>query len=228
MEPERNMAPDPAYLRGVRELATRYGAVLIFDEVTSGFRMNCGGIHLLHDIHPDLAVFGKGMSNGFPLAAVLGRRAVMEHALNTFISSTYWTERIGFTAALATLTKFQREDAPTQLIRHGKQVIDGLRGIAEKHGIPLQITGIEPLIYLRFDIAEPGIAQTFFAQEMLAKGYLAGGAVYTTLAYTPEIISGFLDAADGVLAAMKQHHDRNTLRDQLQGEVIHAGFKRLT
>lgn len=228
MEPERNMAPDPAYLRAVRDVATKHGAVLIFDEVTSGFRMNCGGIHLLHGVEPDLAVFGKGMSNGFPLAAVLGRRAVMEHALNTFISSTYWTERIGFTAALAALDKFRKLDVASQLIKHGRHIIDGLTAAADRQGIPLHITGIEPLIYLRFDLGEAGVAQTYFAQEMLAKGYLAGGAIYTTLAYTPEIIDQFLAAAEEVLAAMKAHHDQGGLKAQLQGDVIHAGFKRLT
>jgi len=228
MEPERNTAPDPAYLRAVREIATRHGAVLIFDEVTSGFRMNCGGIHLLHGTDPDLAVFGKGMSNGFPLAAVLGRREVMEHALDTFISSTYWTERIGFTAALATLGKFREREVASHLIARGRQIIDGLQALAARHGLPLQITGIEPLIYLRFDIGAPGIAQTYYAQEMLARGYLAGGAVYTTFAYTSEIIESFLNAADGVFGSLMTHHQRGTLENQLKGEVVHAGFKRLT
>jgi glutamate-1-semialdehyde 2,1-aminomutase len=228
MEPERNSAPDPAYLRAVREIATRYGAVLIFDEVTSGFRMNCGGIHLLHGTDPDLAVFGKGMSNGFPLSAVLGRREVMEHALDTFISSTYWTERIGFTAALATLAKFRSHDVASHLIGHGRQIIDGLEALAGRHDLPLRITGIEPLIYLRFDLAAPGVAQTYFAQEMLARGFLAGGAIYTTYAYTREIIENFLLAAGGVFENLMTHHRRGTLENQLKGEVVHAGFKRLT
>jgi glutamate-1-semialdehyde 2,1-aminomutase len=110
MEPQRGSSPDPGFLEGVRAIATRIGAVLIFDEVTSGFRMNRGGIHLLHGVHPDVAVFGKALGNGFPISAIIGRREVMEHAQESFISSTFWTERIGFVAALATIAKMESQD----------------------------------------------------------------------------------------------------------------------
>ena len=228
MEPERGSAPAPGFLEGVRAIATRIGAVLIFDEVTSGFRVNLGGIHRTLGVEPDLAVFGKGMSNGFPLAAVIGRRKVMEAAQDTFISSTYWTERVGFTAGLAAIDKMERCDVQRHLCAHGNHIITGLRELAARHGVPLAISGIPPLVYVAFQTGAPLEAQTFWAQEMLARGYLVGGAIYTTYAYTDSIIDGFMAACDPVFARLRQHLDRGDLAAQLQGRVIQSGFKRLT
>ena len=228
MEPERGSQPTPEFLAGVRAIATQIGAVLIFDEVTSGFRVNVGGIHLTLGVEPDIAVLGKGMSNGYPMAAIIGRAAVMEAAQDSFISSTFWTERIGFTAALAAVKKMQRCDVPRHLCIHGEQIIAGLREVAARHGIPLGITGIAPLIYLAFQVEKPLEVQTFWAQEMLTRGYLLGGAIYTTYAYTPEIIARFLADCDPVFERLRTHLDRGDLAAQLKGRVIQPGFRRLT
>lgn len=227
MEPERGSNPAPGFLQGVRSIADRINAILIFDEVTSGFRINLGGIHLTLGVAPDLAVFGKGMSNGFPLAAVLGRRRIMEHALDTFISSTFWTERTGFAAGLTTLEKMERLKVQDHLVSTGARIIAGLREAANQHGLSLTITGIPPLIYFKFEAPDPLAAQTFYAQEMLERGYLVGGAIYTTYAYTDAIIDAFLRESERVFGRMKRHLDQNDLNRQLKGEVIHAGFRRL-
>ena len=123
MEPQRGQAPDPGFLEAVRDIATDIGAVLIFDEVTTGFRMADGGIHLLLGINPDIAVFAKSMANGYPMAAIVGVGPVMEAAQSTFISSTNWTERVGTVAALATIRKFRREPA-----RAGDVVVEPVQG----------------------------------------------------------------------------------------------------
>ncbi|MEI8088781.1 MAG: aminotransferase class III-fold pyridoxal phosphate-dependent enzyme [Opitutaceae bacterium] len=228
MEPERGSKPTPEFLAGVRAIATKIGAVLIFDEVTSGFRLNVGGIHLTQGVEPDIAVLGKGMSNGYPMAAIIGRASVMEAAQDSFISSTFWTERIGFTAALAAIRKMQLCDVSQHLCVHGQQIIAGLRELAARQGIPLSITGIDPLIYLAFQVGKPLEAQTFWAQEMLARGYLLGGAIYTTYAYTPAIIDQFLAECDPVFARLRTHLDQGDLATQLKGRVIQPGFRRLT
>lgn len=228
MEPERGAPPSPGFLEGVRQIADRVGAVLVFDEVTSGFRVNVGGIHMTLDVEPDVAVLGKGMANGYALAAIIGRRSVMDHAQDTFISSTFWTERIGFTAGLATIDKFERCNVPEHLIAHGNRIIVGLQQIATRHGIDLSITGIAPLIYMNFTQGEPQEVQTFYAQEMLAKGYLLGGAIYTTYAYNTGIIDGFLQASDEVFGRLRTHLERSDLANQLRGRVIQTGFARLT
>ncbi len=228
LEPERGSKPTPEFLGGVRAIADKLKAVLIFDEVTSGFRINQGGIHLTLGVNPDIAVFGKGMGNGFAIAAIIGRAAVMDAAQESFISSTFWTERVGYAAALATLDKVARLDVPAHLCRHGDQLIAGLAGLAKRHGIELAITGIPPLIYLAFRHPLAMEIQTFWSQEMLKKGYLLGGAIYTSLAYREEINAKFLADSDPVFARLRLHLDRGDLAAQLEGRVIQTGFKRLT
>ena len=134
MEPRRDMEPEPGFLQAVRERADRYGAVLIFDEVTSGFRMNTGGIHMTMGVEPDLAVFAKGMSNGYAMGAVIGRTAVMEAAQTSFISSTYWTEAIGPAAALAAIRKHRDLDVASHLIRIGTRIQAGWTEAARRPG----------------------------------------------------------------------------------------------
>lgn len=228
MEPERGSKPTPEFLNGVRRIADQLKAVLIFDEVTSGFRINQGGIHLTLGVNPDLAIFGKGMGNGFPIAAILGRSAVMDAAQESFISSTFWTERVGYTAALATLDKVAQLDVPAHLCRHGDQLIQGLAALASRHDIELAITGIPPLIYLAFKHPLAMEIQTFWSQEMLKKGYLLGGAIYTSLAYREDINARFLADSEPVFTRLRTHLDRGDLPAQLEGRVIQTGFRRLT
>jgi glutamate-1-semialdehyde 2,1-aminomutase len=228
MEPERGSKPTPEFLDGVRAIATKIGAVLIFDEVTSGFRLNVGGIHLTLRVEPDIAILGKGMSNGYPMAAIIGRAEVMEAAQDSFISSTFWTERIGFVAALAAIDKMQRCDVPRFLCSHGEHLIAGLKELSARHGVDLAISGIPPLIYLGFKSENSLEIQTFWAQEMLSRGYLLGGAIYTTYAYTSEIIDRFLAESDAVLGRLRVHLDHGNLSAQLKGRVIQPGFRRLT
>ncbi|MBU4208453.1 MAG: aminotransferase class III-fold pyridoxal phosphate-dependent enzyme, partial [Proteobacteria bacterium] len=123
MEPIRNVQPQPGFLEGVRALADEIGAVFIIDEISAAFRMNSGGAHLVFGILPDVAVFSKALGNGYPIAAVIGKSQVMETAQSTFISSTMWTERIGPTAALATIKKHKSVDAGKHLMTIGKQVL---------------------------------------------------------------------------------------------------------
>ena len=107
MEVYRNIEPKNNFLEKVRNLATKKGIVLIFDECTSGFRKTFGGLHKHYKVIPDLAMFGKALGNGYAITAVVGKKEVMEHAQNTFISSTFWTEKIGSAAALATLDEME-------------------------------------------------------------------------------------------------------------------------
>src|ERR1700686_1881224 len=131
MEPQRGQGPASGVHKNVRDLATELGAVLIFDEITTGFRMTDGGIHLLSGVNPDIAVFAKAMANGYAMAAVIGTETVMQAAHTTFNSSTNWTERIGPAAAIATIGKFRREKVAPHLIAIGSQVMEGWERIAK-------------------------------------------------------------------------------------------------
>ena len=173
MEPLRSSEPPAGFLEGVRALATRAGAALVFDEVTSGFRLLSGGAHLRYGVQPDVAVFAKGMSNGYPMAAVIGTAGVMEAAQGSFISSTYWTERIGPTAALATIVKHRRERVHEHLIALGTRVQDGWAALARRHGLHVHVGGIAPLGHLKFEYPNALAVRTLFTQLMLDRGILA-------------------------------------------------------
>ncbi|MDD5041857.1 MAG: aminotransferase class III-fold pyridoxal phosphate-dependent enzyme [Candidatus Peribacteraceae bacterium] len=228
MEPMRERGPEGDFLRQVRSLATKAGAVLIFDEVTSGFRKTCGGIHLTFGVDPDMAVFAKALGNGFPMAAIIGRRPVMQSAQTTFISSTYWTERIGPTAALATLRKFQKQKVHEHLIRMGTIVQEGWRRAADQAGLPLTIDGMEPLSHFVIESAFGEAPRTLYTQLMLEKGFLALNKFYSMYAHTEEQVAQYLSATEEAFSSVARAITEGTVIDRLQGPAAHAGFKRLT
>lgn len=228
LEPIRGSTPKQGFLEKIRKIADQLKAILIFDEVTSGFRVCAGGIHLTLGVDPDMAVFAKGLGNGYPIAAVLGRKKIMEAAMDTFISSTTWTERVGSAAGIATIKKFQAIKASDNLIRYGKKIIKGLKKTAVKNKIKLLVSGIPPLIYLNFNYHNSKEVQTFFTQEMLKRGFLVGSAIYTTNAYTDKIIDSFLDATNKVFQQIKKDIKTGTIQKRIRGGIIHSGFTRLT
>ena len=122
MEVSRSVGPKDGFLQKVRDIATKNGIVLMFDECTSGFRQTFGGLHKMYGIEPDMAMFGKALGNGYAITAIIGRREIMEAAQTTFISSTFWTERIGPTAALATLEVMSRTESWSQITKTGEAI----------------------------------------------------------------------------------------------------------
>lgn len=173
MEPERGTAPNPGFLELVRKIASSIGAVLVFDEITSGFRMNTGGIHLRFGVNPDMAVFAKAMANGYPMAAVIGKEEIMEVVQSTFISSASWSKRIGPVTALATIRKFERENVAEHFIGTGEKIQNGWKEAADNAGLRINITGIPPLSHFSFEYENDLAISTLFTQEMLKRGFLA-------------------------------------------------------
>jgi glutamate-1-semialdehyde 2,1-aminomutase len=229
MEPMRHDFPRDGFLEKIRALADEAGAVLIFDEITAGWRSHHGGIHLTLGVAPDLAVFAKALSNGFPMAAIIGRGPVMEAAQQTFVSSTYWTESIGPAAALATLRKLPQVDAVGRIRATGEATRAGWRRLGARHGFALKIGGLPALATFAFDAGDDSRAlMTLFTQEMLAHGFLANGVFYPTAAHTPANVENYLQAAGQVFAWLRERADRGEVRTALQGPVAHAGFARLT
>lgn len=229
MEPMRSQYPEKNFLQEVRDIASEIKAVLVFDEITSGFRMTLGGIHQLFKVLPDMAVYGKALSNGYPMAAIVGRKKIMQAAGESFISSTYWTERIGPAAALATLKKMKEKNVPSHLIRTGRMISKGWTRIAEKHGLKIRITGIPPLTTLQFDYGKHSQALlTLFTQEMLKRGFLAGKTVYVSYAHRAPDVSKYLENVDNVFKIIKEAIDRKRIYKLLEGPVAQTGFGRLT
>lgn len=228
MEPVRNYDPKPGFLEEIREIATEIGAVLIFDEVTSGWRLNPGGVHLLYGVTPDIAVFAKGISNGYPMAAVIGVEDVMQAAQDTFISSTYWTEKIGPVAALAMIRKHQRCNVSEHLIKIGKHIQSGWKEAADRHGLKINIIGIPPLGHFSFEYENSQAVRTLFTQMMLQKGFLATNAFYASYAHQESHVESYLSAVDETFALIAKAIERGEVEKLLDGPVAHSGFYRLT
>jgi glutamate-1-semialdehyde aminotransferase len=227
MEPLRNVEPKPGFLESVRSIATRIGAVLIMDEVSAGWRLVTGGAHLRYGITPDMAVFAKGISNGYPMAAIIGISEVMKSFQDTFISSTYWTERIGPAAALATIRKHQRLDVASHLIAAGNEIQAGWRVAAAQAKLAVTVSGIPPLSHFSFDYKDGQSLRTLFTQIMLGKGYLATDSFYAAYAHQSHHLKSYLEAVGQAFGEIADALDHNEVGARLKGPVAHTGFRRL-
>ena len=198
MEVSRNLGPREGFLQDVRQLATDKGIVLIFDECTSGFRKTFGGLHKKFGVEPDMVIFGKVLGNGYAITAVIGRRALMEATQSTFISSTFWTERIGPSAALKTLEVMERERSWERITVTGHVIAEGWRHLADDKGIQIELSGLPALI--DFASQSPKVLEykTLITQEMLAKGYLAATSMYACTEHIPAVVDGYFEALDSV------------------------------
>lgn len=227
MEVVRNMGPENNFLQRVRQLATDRGIVLIFDECTSGFRQSFGGLHKLHGVEPDMAMFGKALGNGYAITATIGRREIMQAAQSTFISSTFWTERIGPTAALKTLEVMEREKSWDTITNMGLRIRDGWQKLADKHGLSVNHFGLPALTGFTFNSPHALAYKTLITQEMLAKGYLASNAVYVCTEHTPAVVDAYFEQLDPIFALVRECEDGRSIEALLKGPVCHGAFKRL-
>lgn len=228
MEPRRDNTPAPGFLEAVREIADATGAVLIFDEITTGFRMTAGGIHLLFGVNPDITVLAKAMANGYAMAAVVGRGAVMEAAQTTFVSSTNWTERIGPAAALATIVKYRREDVATHIKKIGQMVMAGWEQAARETGVPLHVSGLPTLNHFGFKADNEVELTTLFVQLMLEKGYLAFNQFKPSFAHGENHVEAYLTAVREAFAVIAAAIERGDAAARLKGPTARRGFYRLT
>jgi glutamate-1-semialdehyde 2,1-aminomutase len=228
MEVVRNFGPEDNFLQKVRNLASKKNIVLVFDECTSGFRETYGGIFKKYSVEPDVAMFGKTIGNGYALTAVVGKREVMEAAQKTFISSTFWTERIGPTAALKSLEVMKRINSWEIITEIGSKMQKGWNELAEKHDLKIMISGIPSLSTYSFVSDDAVKYKTFITQEMLKVGFLASTNFYASIAHKEEHFETYFSSLDKiykVIAACENGH--KNINDLLEGPVCHAGFKRL-
>ena len=228
MEVTRNIGPAEGYLEGVRELCTRNGIVLIFDECTSGFRETFGGIHKKYGVEPDMCMFGKALGNGYAITAVLGRKAVMEATQKTFVSSTFWTERIGPSAALATIKVMEEYRSWEFITSQGQKLKEGWNGLANKLDLKISHFGIPALA--GFSIVSDSWLpyKTYITQEMLKSNILAANSVYVCTEHTDRVISNYLEKLEPILATISHYEkEQKDIGHLLEGPICHGGFKRL-
>jgi glutamate-1-semialdehyde aminotransferase len=227
MEPIRHQEPNGRFLNRVREIAEINNIPLIIDEITTGFRVCPGGYHLEIGLEPDVAVYGKALGNGYPISAVVGKHDVMNKAQSSFISSTFWTERIGPAAALATIEKFTRDSVGDHLLKIGDRITTHWEKLAEDNDLKLETKGLKPLTTFTIDHDHGQAAKTLFTQEMLDRGYLAGNALYASYAHTNSIVDDYIKVVDDVFATVAEALNEGSVYDRLNGPVAHSKFERL-
>ena len=228
MEPIRNFEPKDNFLNEVRKLTEKKGIILIIDEISSGWRLTKGGAYKLYNFEPDITVYAKAMSNGYPMSAIVGKSSVMDAAQESFISSTHWTERIGPTAAIATINKMIERDVPSHITKMGKQIKNGWKKLSAEHNINLRVFGIDPMPHFEFDYQNMELGlKTYFTQEMLKKNYLASNGVYLSYSHSTEDINEYLEQVDSVFKSVREIISNNNLKANLEGPVAQTGFKRL-
>jgi len=227
LETIRSDQPQKEFVEAIRQVSDEKKIVFIVDEITSGWRLNIGGAHLIYAIEPDIAIFAKAISNGYPMSAIIGKAKIMEAAQDSFISSTYWTDKIGPVAALATINKMQRLNVPEHLISIGKKIQDGWKAFSGKHAISIKLSGIYPLSHFEFQHEEPLVLKTLFTQLMLEKGFLASTIFYASYAHKELHTLAYLNAADEAFAFISQAVQGGNPQQNLHGPICHAGFKRL-
>ncbi|MCQ2074019.1 MAG: aminotransferase class III-fold pyridoxal phosphate-dependent enzyme [Bacteroidaceae bacterium] len=227
MEVCRNNGPEDGYLQKIREICTERNIILIFDECTSGFRETFGGLYRKYGVEPDMAIYSKTLGNGYAISAVVGKEWIMQAAQKTFISSTFWTERIGPAAALATLKVMEKEKSWEKITAIGQGNKQRWQALADKYGLKIKQWGIPALAGYTFDSPNALKYKTYITQEMLAKGYLAGNSMYACLCHTPEILDGYFDGLDKLFADIRDFEDGRDIDKALKGPVCHSGFARL-
>lgn len=228
MEPRT--PPMDGFLEGVRELANEYDIVLIFDEIVTGFRLALGGAQEYYGVVPDLAAFAKGISNGLPLSAFVGKKEIMETAKDLVISTTYGGEALSLAAGLATIRELREKNVFQHTWKMGQKLVDGWREIGREFGINLESSGLAPIHAPQIDMETPELtrdAWTFLLQEAAKRGVLfrRGGLNFISYSHKDEDIDYTLEVCRSVMKLMKEALQKGDLASRLETHDIKPGFR---
>ena len=225
MEVERIIKPDMKFLKKVKNLSKKYNAVLIFDECTSGFRESLGGVFHKYKIFPDIVTYGKAIGNGHAITAVVARKKFLRSAEDTFISSTFWSERIGFVAALSTIKIMKEKKVFESVIKIGKNIKLKWYEIAKKHSIEIKIFGKDSIPQFKF-INYSQIYKTYLTQEMLKNNFLASTTIYVSIAHKQKILQKYYKILNQVFYRISKN-DIKKIRSSIKGDIAHTEINRL-
>jgi glutamate-1-semialdehyde 2,1-aminomutase len=230
LEPMNVAQPLPGYLEGVKAATHRHGAVLVFDETITGFRFAKGGAQELFGVTPDLATFGKGLANGYPISAVAGRADLMKLMEEIFFSFTFGGETLSLAAALATMTKLQQEPVIETMVRQGTRLLAGVRERIERYGVAdlMDVAGNPTWSFLMLKDAEPYSQwqiKTLFMQEMLARGILAFGTHNLSYSHSDRDIDALLGTYDQVFPLLAEAVRERKLEAMLRCAPLEPLFK---
>ena len=228
MEVRRDIEPEKNFLRKVREIANKNEIILIFDECTSGFRECYGGLHKQYKVNPDIAMFGKALGNGYAITAVVGKKKYMNEAQNTFISSTFWTERAGPTAAIETLKMMKKIKSWEIISKKGKEIKERWKYISDRYNLDMSISGLDSLAKFSFPEKYAVEYKTFITQEFLKKKILATNAVYVSIAHTEKFVDRYFYEFEKIAdkLALIIYHKKN-IKHYLESKIAHQTFRRL-
>ena len=231
LEVQRNRTPNLNFLKLARKLCNKHKSVLIFDEISSGFRINLGGLYLKYNLRPDIVTLGKALGNGFPISAIMGKKNIMQAAQSTFISSSYWTERIGYVAALATINEYKKQKVDLHLKKIGKYFDIKFNKITNDLKLNFQNNGLISVPIISFNSGNQLMdlqIKTFLTQEMLKRGYLFSNVIYLSLKHNKKNIDRFFDNFYQILKKNSKNFSPRFFKKNLEGPICHSGFKRLT
>jgi len=230
MEPMNVIEPAPGFLAGVAELTRKNDAVLVFDEIITGFRFANGGAQELFGVTPDLTCLGKGLANGYPLSAVVGRADIMALMEEVFFSFTMGGEALSLAAAAAALTKLKREPVVETLRRTGQAVLDGTRERIARHGIAgfARTSGHPSWTFLQF-ADTPACSQweikTLFMQEVQARGILSLGSHLVTYAHDTDDVRRLMEVYDEVFPILREAVEEGAMKQYLRCAPLQPLFR---
>tara|TARA_B100001059_G_scaffold88128_2_gene86633 strand:+ start:100 stop:2136 length:2037 start_codon:yes stop_codon:yes gene_type:complete len=227
MEVCRNTKPDKKFLKFVRNLATKNKIVLIFDECTTGFRQSLGGLHKSTGVIPDIVIFGKALGNGYAITAIVGKKNIMESSQRSFISSTFWTERIGPTAALKTIEYMEKHKTWLKTASIGKKIQKKWSQIAELNKLKIKINGIPSLTNFVFESENNQSYKTLITQEMFKNNILASNSVYCSIKHDDKTLKKYFETLNKTFKLIKNCEEGFDVRKYLQTKVSIKEFKRL-
>lgn len=230
IEGARYSLPTQEFLNVITKFSKENDVPIIVDEITSGWRMSKAGVYQEFNFDPDIVVYGKALGNGFPISAVLGKMKIMDSSQDSFISSTMWTERVGFSAAIATINELQEKKVYKKLTKLGKIIDQGWKDISKKYNIKLKTSEFLPLITFKLDYGNlNNLIETLFIQEMLKDGYLATSSVYLTDSHDEINIQNYLKSCDKFFRNISSFiEDKNNLEKMLNSPVRTDAFTRVT
>ena len=214
MEVMRNIEPQNNFLKKIRELCNKKRIILIFDECTTGYRENMGGIHLNYKVYPDMAIFGKALGNGFAINAIIGKKNIMQKAENTFISSTFWGERSGYVAALSTINEFSRINAFKIIRENGKKIKKIWNKLSAKHKVPIKVMGPDSMPSFEFR-DKHNLNKTYLTYKMLENKILATNFIYVNIFHRGKNLKKYESVLDNIFFNISKKNIKKIIKTKL-------------
>ena len=226
MEVKRYIEPKNDFLIKVRDLCDKKNIILIFDECTTGFRENYGGLHQNYKVYPDIAMYGKAIGNGYAINAIVGKKELMLNSKDSFISSTFWGERVGFAAGIATLREMKKTNSWKIIKSQGQEIINKWKKIAHQNKIKIRILGIPSIPTMVFETNNL-VYKTLIAQEFLKHKILASNIFYVSTKHTSRKLSNYFDKLNDIFSIINKVQKGDDIKKYLKSEIVESHFSRL-